>query len=50
MVLALADQIVAAPKFAGQSLDINIVRACSICSAPTRASTSACASISTAAS
>jgi hypothetical protein len=46
----LADQIVAAPKFAGQSLDINIVRACSICSAPTRASTSACASISTAAS
>ena len=27
MVLALADQIVAAPKFAGQSLDINIVRA-----------------------
>ncbi len=27
MVLALADDIVAAPKFAGQSLDINIVRA-----------------------
>ena len=27
MVLALADEIVAAPKFAGQSLDINIVRA-----------------------
>jgi energy-coupling factor transporter ATP-binding protein EcfA2 len=27
MVLALADQIVAAPKFAGQGLDINIVRA-----------------------
>src|SRR6476661_6494479 len=27
MVLALADQIVAAPKFAGESLDINIVRA-----------------------
>src|SRR5262245_21870200 len=27
LVLALADQIVAAPKFAGQALDINIVRA-----------------------
>ena len=27
MVLALADEVVAAPKFAGQSLDINIVRA-----------------------
>ena len=27
MVLALADEIVAAPKFAGQDLDINIVRA-----------------------
>ena len=27
MVLALADRIVAAPKFVGQSLDINIVRA-----------------------
>ncbi len=27
MVLALADEIVAAPKFSGQSLDINIVRA-----------------------
>ena len=27
MVLALSDRIVAAPKFAGQSLDINIVRA-----------------------
>jgi hypothetical protein len=27
MVLALADQIVAAPKFAGEDLDINIVRA-----------------------
>jgi hypothetical protein len=27
LVLALADQIVAAPKFAGQPLDINIVRA-----------------------
>ena len=27
LVLALADEIVAAPKFAGQSLDINIVRA-----------------------
>jgi len=27
LVLGLADQIVAAPKFAGQSLDVNIVRA-----------------------
>jgi len=27
LVLGLADQIVAAPKFAGQSLDINVVRA-----------------------
>ena len=49
-MLELADEIVAAPKFGGQNLDINIVRALLYLQRSTRASTSACASISTAAS